>query len=158
MVRSFLNYFMPDDEYKRIRILYFMAEAAFIMTGILFLFSFLNLYWLEWEFPGGTFTAFLTAMIIMIYTYLRYIVSGIEHSDIANQKQYTRQGRGNLKKVLIFGLVFFVATFIASGIPSNWLEFLDIIGPTFLAMIFFYTLDYISLKRSYKKNKEIIDD
>ncbi len=156
MVRSFLNYLLPDDEYKRIRILYFLAEAAVIATGLLFLYSFVNLYWLQWEF--GTFTAFITVAFIITYTYVRYVCSGLEHSDIANQKQYRKQERVNLKKALLFGLLFFVVTFISIGIPTNWIEVLDIIGPTILAIIFYYTLGYISLKRSYKKNREILDD
>ncbi|WP_079529662.1 hypothetical protein [Halobacillus hunanensis] len=158
MVRSFLNYLLPDDEYKRIRILYFLAEAAVIATGLLFVYSFVNLYWLQWEFPGGTFTALLTAVGVMIYTYVRYSISGIEHTNVSNQKQYTRQGRVNLKKVLLFGLLLFVFTLISKGVPDSWLEALDIIGPTVLAMIFMFTLDYVSLKRSYKKNREILDD
>lgn len=157
MVQSFLNYFLPDDEYKRTRILYFMAEAAFLVTGILMFSSFVNQYWLNWELDGSI-IGFLIAMCILCYTFLRYIFSGIEHTDIFNQKRYKKQCRETWKKVLISGLVFFIVSLAFSGIPSSWIEAMDLIGPSLLFMIFYYIVDSISLKRSYKKNKDLMDD
>lgn len=157
MVHSFLNYFLPEDEYKRIRIVYFMAEAAFLLIGILLLFFFLNHYWLKWNLPDGSFVAFMVPMIMVVYTYTRYVFSGIEFTDIATRKDYRRQSRITLKRSLTLGLIYFVVSFIFKGIPSNWVEAIDIIGPAILVIVFYYIYDYISLKRSFKKNKELDD-
>lgn len=158
MVRSFLNYLLPEDEYKRIRMVYFMAEAAFLIIVILLFFSFLNHYWLNWELSEGSFITFIIPMITIIYTYIRYILSGIEHTDIANKKGYKEQRRVILKRALSFGLIFFVGSLAFYGIPSDWVEAMNIIGPAIFSIIFYYIFDFTSLKRSYKKNKDLMDD
>ncbi|MFC4023954.1 hypothetical protein ACFOUV_09120 [Oceanobacillus longus] len=157
MIQSFLNIFLPDDEYKRMKIVYIMAEATFLTTGILMLFSFLNLNWFKWSLDGSL-IMFLIAAFIMCYTFMRYIFSGIEHTDVSNENDYSTRRRKSLKNSLRFGLIFFVASFVIKGVPSGWVEAMDIIGPSILVIIFHYLFDYISLKRSYKKNKDVIDD
>lgn len=44
MIRSFLNTFLPEDEYKRLKILYVMAETAFLTVLALLLFGFFKYY------------------------------------------------------------------------------------------------------------------
>lgn len=92
-------------------------------------------------------------MIMIIYVYIRYILSGIEYTDIANKKTYKIQQRILLKRTLIFGLILSVVSFAFFGIPSNWTETMNIIGRIVFAIIFYYIFNFISLKCSYKKNK-----
>lgn len=158
MIRSFFNFLLPEDEYKRIKIVYFLAEAAVLLAGILMLFNFLNLNWLKLEFNDGFLLLFFIAAFILFYTFLRYIFSGIEHTDVSNEKEYVNYRKKSLQNSLRFGLIFFVVTFIVKGMPSNWEEAIDIIGPSILVIVFHYLFDYISLKRSFKKNKDILDD
>jgi len=157
MIHSFLNTFLPSDEYKRIKIVYIMAEASFLTTGILIIFSLININWLKWE-SDGSLIIFLIFSFILFYTFLRYIFSGIEHTNVYNKNDYSKQRRKSLKSSLRFGVIFFVASFVIKGIPSDLVNAMDIIGPSILAVIFYYLFDYISLKRSFKKNQELLDD
>lgn len=93
-----------------------MAEAAFLTTGILMLFSFLNLNWFKWGLDGSL-IMFLIAVFIMFYTFMRYIFSGIEHTDISNENDYSKQRRKSWKNSLRFGLIFFVASFVSKVCP-----------------------------------------
>lgn len=157
-VKSFLNVFLPDDEYKRTRILYFMAEGTFISVTLLILFAFINNTWLQLEIGDFSFFAFIIAISNVLYIFIRYILSGIEYSDVVTEKRYKREVRSIGRNGLIFGATFLLVLGISSGIPSNLEEILDIVGPAILGTIFYFLISYISLKRSYKKNKDLLDD
>lgn len=157
-MRSFLNYLLPDDEYKRTRILYFLAESAVILAVGLLIFTGLNSYWFEIGDFNLTFTLFLIYIFIIFYVYLRYIFSGIEFTSVYNKKQYKRERQLRVKTAFSSGVVFFLVNFFLKGIPTNLEEWLDIVGPSVLFIVFFILFDFISLKRSFKKNKELMDD
>lgn len=71
----FLNVFLPDDEYKRTRILYFMAEGTFISVTLLILFAFINNTWLQLEIGDISFFCFYHCHFkCSIYIYPLYIV------------------------------------------------------------------------------------
>lgn len=74
------------------------------------------------------------------------------------KKRYKREVRIIFRNGLIFGATFLLVLGISSGIPSNLEEILDIVGPAILGTIFYFLISYISLKRSYKKNKDLLDD
>ncbi|MFD2627291.1 hypothetical protein [Oceanobacillus kapialis] len=157
-MRSFLNYLLPDDEYKRTRILYFLGESAVILAVGALIFLGLNIYWLDVGDIDLTFTLTMVFLFILCYTYLRYIFSGIEFTNVYNQKQYKKERKVRLIAALFSGVAFFLVTFLINGKPSNMEDWLDIIGPSVFFIIFFFLFDYISLKRSYRKNKELTDD
>lgn len=159
MIRSFLNAFLPDDEYKRLRVLYFMAEAAFLMGGFLIVGSALNNYWLQWNFNTNTVT-FILLMIPMVmgaYAFIRYIFSGIEYTEVSNKKDYNKERRAVVKRSLLFGVMFFIIHFIFKGIPANYDEGIDLVVLPIMVIIFYFLFDLFSLKRSIKKNKELDD-
>ncbi len=108
MIRSFLNAFLPEDEYKRLRVLYFISEAVFLMSGILLLGSALNNYWLKWNLDTGEFTFFLMMIPVLMlsYTYIRYIFTGIEYTEVSNKRDYKKERRAVVKRSLLFGVMF----------------------------------------------------
>jgi len=157
MIKSFLNFLLPDDEYKRIRIVYFIAEAAVILAVVLLLYT-LFTSWLDLQSRNGFVIAVFSFFFIMMYTFIRYIFSGMEHTNVVSREQFVKKRIRILGNALGVGLVFFVLNLIFEGIPSNREEAMDIIGPTIFFIVFYLLFDYISLKRSYKKNKELLDD
>ncbi|ELK48059.1 UNVERIFIED_CONTAM: hypothetical protein N8J90_05810 [Halobacillus marinus] len=157
MVQSFLNYFLPKDEYKRSQIVYFMAEAAFLTVLLLLPLTLMNNIW--WNSQSfNEISILLTPVFVMAYTYFRYVFKGIEHTDISEEKTYRAQRRLNRKRALFFAAIFMIVLLINNGIPSTGMEILDIAGPVFLGFLFYLLFDYISLKRSYNKNKDLLDD
>jgi hypothetical protein len=159
LIHSFLNVFLPDDEYKRLRVLYFMAEAAFLMIGLLMLGSALNNYLLKWNLEGTEVTFILTMipMLMVGYTYFRYIFSGIEHTEVLNKQSYKRKRRVAGKRALSVGGIFFILLLIAKGIPKNYDEGMDLIALPVISTLLYFLFDLISLKRSVKKNTELED-
>ncbi|MFD1851482.1 hypothetical protein [Oceanobacillus bengalensis] len=157
MIRSFLNFLLPDDEYKRTRIIYFLAEAAVLLTVILFIFSFFS-SWLEWDIDSNTIHPIIVIGFISFYTLIRYIFSGIEFTDVSTKEQYVKQRRSNIIQASSVGFFFFIFHGIFEGFPSDFESAIDIVGPTLFFVFFYYLVIYLSLKRSYKKNRELLDD
>ncbi|WP_100009817.1 hypothetical protein [Lentibacillus sediminis] len=62
-----------------------------------------------------------------------------------------RNPRSLWKEAVRFGIILAVATLIVKGIPANWVETLDIIGPSVLAVIFYYFFENLLRKRSNKR-------
>ncbi|MBY0221228.1 MULTISPECIES: hypothetical protein [Sporosarcina] len=159
MILSFLNVFLPEDEYKRLRVLYFMAEAAFLMGGLLMLGSALNNYWLKWNLDSTevTFILMMFPMLMVGYTYFRYIFSGIEHTEVSNKRGYKEERRVAGKRALLVGVLFFIIFVIVKGIPTNYYERIDMIALPIVFTLLYFLFDLVSLKRSAKKNNELED-
>lgn len=135
MIKSFLNFLLPDDEYKRIRIVYFIAEAAVILAVVLLLYT-LFTSWFDWQSGEGFVIAILSAFFILMYTFIRYIFSGMEHTNVVHREQFVKKKKSILFNALGVGFVFFVLNLIFEGFPNNWEEAMDIIGPTIFFIIF----------------------
>ncbi|WP_240378241.1 hypothetical protein [Bacillus piscicola] len=119
MVHSFLNIFLPEDEYKRLRVLYFMAETTFLSVVILLIFGLMK-YILNFSTLDTEFVVLLGPFVMMAYAYVRYILSGIEHTEVSNDQEYKKARRIAVKRSLLVGVVFFVLNFIIKGIPTNY--------------------------------------
>ncbi|WP_042220486.1 hypothetical protein [Oceanobacillus manasiensis] len=157
-MKSFLNYLLPDDEYKRTRILYFLGESAVILALGAFIFAALEIFLFDLGEFDIAITLFIVFGFIGTYTYMRYIFSGIEFTNVYNQKQYKKERKFRFIAAISSGFVFFIVIFLFNGKPSNTEDWFDIIGPSVFFIIFLFLFDYISLKRSYRKNKELTDD
>lgn len=154
MFRSFLNIFLPDDEYKRTRILYFMAEAM-LMTVVAFLVIGMPVYFFNHLSIDGEALLFLTPFLMVTYTFLRYIFSGLQHTEIFHERDYKRERLQAIIRTGLSGFFFFIALLIIKGIPKNISETLDLIFLPVFFIIFYFILEITSLKRSIKKNKEL---
>lgn len=156
MIRSFLNAFLPEEEYKRLRVLYFMAETTFLTVVILLLFGLMK-YILNFPALDTEFVVLLGPFLMMAYAYFRYILSGIEHTEVSNEREYKKARRIVVKRSLLVGVIFFVLNFIVKGIPTNYEDGIELIALTILFTLFYFLFDFVSLKRSYKKNGELDD-
>jgi len=157
MIRSFLNVFLPEDEHKRTRILYFMAEATFLTVVILLLFGLMK-YVLNIVHLDTDFVVMIGPFLVMAYVYFRYIFSGIEFTDVANKGEFKKQRRVVFKRSLLVGVLFFMISPIVKGIPNSPGERIELIALSIIFTIFYVLFDYISLKRSYKINRDLTDD
>lgn len=153
MIRSFLNIFLPEDEYKRLQVLYFMAETTFLAIVIFLLFGVMK-YLLSYWNLNVDFIVMITPFLMMGYVYLRYIFSGMEFTEVAYQQTYKKSRRSVIISGIVFGLLFGATYFI----PVPGRKGLEAVAFTVLIAFFYFLFDYISLKRSYKKNKDLPDD
>lgn len=157
MEKTWITKLLPKDEYREQRILYFIAEAAMILVGLLFIYLFVHAFIVELSISGET-MALLSFLLLVTYITIRSISSGIEYPEVATKTRFKQEKRAKLFSSLIFGGIFLITHVIFKGIPSIGREILDIVIPAVLAALFFYLFQYISLKRSYKKNKDLLDD
>ncbi|WP_042150021.1 hypothetical protein [Paucisalibacillus sp. EB02] len=132
--------------------LYFLAEGAILLFLSLVVMVICNQFL---SINTGTALLILVA-IFLFYVSGRYILSGIEYTNIATESSYKKEIKHILTKTVSFVLMYIVLYLVFSGIPANKTEWVEIIGLLIsVGLVWFFT-SFISLKRSYNKNKELL--
>lgn len=151
-MKSWISFLLPNDEYKEKRILYFFSEGAIILllilAGMLILHNYVNL--------DAKTSLLLPIAIFLLYVLGRYILSGIEYADIATEDSYKRELRSIVMKTSSFVILFLLFYVIFSGFPANINEWTETIVLIVIAGLLWFFVNYISLKRSYNKNKDLL--
>ncbi|MEN1968680.1 hypothetical protein WMZ97_11480 [Lentibacillus sp. N15] len=155
--KTWIAKLLPNDEYREKRLLYFIAEAVFILGAFIVVYLLIGSFTAVINMSADT-LGLLSIGFLIMYITLRYSFTGIEYPNITTHKRYKREIRSKIFYSINFWIIFVVIYTISKGIPSNLKETLDIVGPGTLAAIFLFILHYFSLKKSYKKNKELLDD
>lgn len=135
--------FFSQDEYKQQQIAKFIVEgallqflASFIMMALYLLTPIEPLFLLLFPFA-----------LFLFYCIIRYMLSGIEFTDVFTEQDYKKMKKRNLVRagsfLVISGILFFIV-----GTPL-----IDTICVACLAGILLLIMDSISLKKSYKKNQ-----
>lgn len=157
-MKTWLKAYLPQDEYKERRMLTFLAEAAVIQVILVFALLMISQFL-------SPMTAKLMLVIclfsIILYVGGRYIFSGIEYTDISTEKEYKKQVK--LLRVQSIGFtvmyVILVVLFSLVGIipffdsGENPFEFIII---SVIAGVFLFGTQFISLRKSYMKNKDLM--
>ncbi|UFT98349.1 DUF3278 domain-containing protein [Radiobacillus kanasensis] len=154
MKKSWISIFMPNDEYKEQKMVYYLAESAVILAVLCLIYalihSYLNL--------SSRDLALLLFMVPLVYSTIRYTFSGMEYTEVSTLKSYKKERRVIVYRSLTFLLFFIIIYFIFYGIPTDSYRIHDMLGIAVLSFIFMLTGSFISLKRSYTKNKDLLDD
>jgi len=150
-MKSWISFLMPEDEYKEKKMLYFLAEGAVV----LFLFLAVTLTMTYFMDVNTDFMLLVGIAVFIFYTTGRYILSGMEYAEIATQKQYKREMKAIISRSAAFAMSYAVLYLIYSILSGNasWYEFI-VMGISVGVVSFLFNL--ISLRRSYKKNKELL--
>ncbi|HLS20852.1 MAG TPA: hypothetical protein VK056_04195 [Bacillota bacterium] len=156
MIRSFLNAFLPEDEYRRKQILYFMAEALFLIVGAFLLLGLL-VYVFNSFSVNSDLLVFLSPFLMIAYVNFRYIFTGMEYTEVFQERDYTKERRYAIVRSLVAGSIFTIALLVIKGLPTNMSETLDITVLPIIFIVFYFIIECISLKRSINKNKELDD-
>lgn len=153
-MKSWLSFLLPDDEYREKKTLYFLSEGSVVL--LLFL---IGVFLINRYIPGlqldVEFSLFIAIWIFIGYVFLRYIFSGMEYTDISTEQAYKRQ----LKVIMIKSCGFVIAINLGGFVfllPNSISEWFKIIAGSVIGGLFLFFVDYISLKKSYKKNKELL--
>ncbi|MCM3226964.1 hypothetical protein [Terribacillus saccharophilus] len=155
MEKTWIRFLLPDDEYKRRNMLVYFAEAAIlqlIAMIVLLVTSRLKPSLIDSEI------ALLCLLFGTIaYIWIRYILSGMEFAEIMTEKAYRREKKQVMVKSLTYFLVFngLILLYYALGKMSESL-IEGLIVSSAGALLLFVT-NFISLRRSYQKNRELID-
>ncbi|MBM7602431.1 uncharacterized protein YacL [Metabacillus crassostreae] len=152
MMKSWISFLLPNDEYKEKRVLYFFAEGALI----LFISQIIMLICTKFFNISAELALLVSVAIFLFYVTARYIISGIEYTDITTERSYKREIKNICIKTCGFVVIYIVLYLIIVDIPSNLIGWMEIIGLLVSIGIVWFFTNYISLNRSYKKNKELI--
>lgn len=151
-MKTWLSFLLPDDEYKEQRILQFLGEAAVIQCVYTFLMIFITVYA---ALPADLVLLGGIALFIL-YVYGRYILSGIEYTEVSSESAYKKGLKTILVRTATFVTLYTVVGFVMIGVPESRMEWIDAIGLGATLSICMIGFNFISLKRSYKKNKELL--
>lgn len=151
-MKSWISFLLPDDEYKEKKLLHFLSEGAII----LFLSLLLTLISSRFiNFDTET-VLFLHVVLFVIYVLGRYIISGIEFTNIATEQEYKKELKVIVVKSAGFTAMFILVYPFISGLPASISEWLGTLGFSTLAGLMMFFINFISLKRSYNRNKELM--
>ncbi|WP_226035236.1 DUF3278 domain-containing protein [Aquibacillus saliphilus] len=151
-MKSWISFLLPNDEYKEKRMLYFFAEGGIILFLSLIIMIICNGFFnLDIE------TALLVSIgIFLFYVSGRYIISGIEYTDIATEHTYKKEIKHIFSRTCSFVVIFMLLYLMVDGVPSNKDEWITIIGLLLSVSLLWFFTSYLSLKRSYNKNKQLL--
>ncbi|MCM3742299.1 DUF3278 domain-containing protein [Oceanobacillus luteolus] len=151
-MKSWVSFLLPKDEYKKTRMLYFFTEGSIILllalVGIIIINNYFNI---STEIP-----LLFSIAIFLFYVSGRYILSGIEYTDVATEGAYRIELKHIFARTGSFTVVFILLYLVVAGIPNNQNEWIELMALVLGAGLLWFITSYISLKRSYKKNKELL--
>ncbi|MGD6962355.1 DUF3278 domain-containing protein [Fictibacillus phosphorivorans] len=151
-MKSWMSFLLPDDEYKERKMLYFFSEGAILLFLSLFVMLIGNK-----SFHLDAQTILLVAMgIFLFYVSGRYILSGIEYTDISTERAYKKELKATIMKTVGFIAIFLTIYLVFIGVPTSLNKWLEISGLLVSVSVVKFLSTYISLKRSYQKNKELL--
>ncbi|MDQ0231995.1 DUF3278 domain-containing protein [Metabacillus malikii] len=151
-MKSWISFLLPNDEYKEKRILYFFSEGAIVLLLTLIGMIILNNYF---NLDAET-SLLLSIAIFLFYVSGRYTMSGIEYTDIATERAYRKELKHIIVRTSSFVVIYILLYIVFTGVPSNQKEWIDIIAILVGVCLLWFFTSYISLKRSYKKNKDLL--
>lgn len=133
-MNSWISIFLPDDEYKRERVIYFLAEGGVLLLIYLVGALMINeLFHLDWT----------TQLVVLIglglyatYTTLRYSLSGVEFTDVAHPNDFKKQ-----RKKLYFQSCGFFLIFLILSLLLRVDEWLTTLALALIASILLFFLN-----------------
>lgn len=157
-MKSWLKIFLPQDEYKERQMLIFLAEAAVLQ--VILILALMIISQLFFPMPSKL-MLIICVFSIILYVGVRYIFSGIEYTDISTEKEYKKQVKLLRVKSIGFAAIFFILAVFFNLLGSvsffdNREDQLDFFIVLAIAAVFLFGTQYISLRKSYMKNKDLM--
>lgn len=144
------------DEYIEKKMTQFFSEAGTIVAAILCLDMIIRGFILGK--PASEYI--ISAIGFAVYAgwiLLRYLLSGFEYPEIAGQSAY-RKKKEIAALSLASGLIFAILTLLFTGIPEHPGSWVDFIGMVMLFAFLHFLINFISLRNSFRKNQDLLDD
>jgi predicted exporter len=153
---SWLSCILPDDEYKAQRIVYFLGEGALFMLGSLGFLLIGTQVFSAWNIPIQL-LAGIPIILFVAYVFIRYIVSGIEYTNVMSERAFEKEKKRIVVKSISFIVLFPLLYVLFLGWQAFSEKSFDVAGIVLISGVLMFLAEYISLKRSYAKNKELLD-
>ncbi|WP_416150137.1 DUF3278 domain-containing protein [Salipaludibacillus sp. HK11] len=151
-MKSWITFLLPSDEYKEKKMLYFYSEAAILLFFSLIMMVIIN----EFFNIDVEIVLLVLIAIFLFYVTTRYIVSGIEYTDVTSEQAYKKEIRVISIRTIGFVVIFISFYMIFIEIPVSRNEWFEIVGLLLSSSFIMFFASYLSLRRSYKKNNELL--
>ncbi|MFP7253688.1 hypothetical protein SFC02_05245 [Terribacillus goriensis] len=155
MEKTWIRFLLPDDEYKRRNMLVYFAEAAILQLVVMIVLLVISRFD---PFPINSVLVLLWMLFGTIaYIWIRYILSGMEFAEIMTEKAYRRERKVIVIKSTSFLLIMCAGILLLYIFGMMSVPFIEGLMVTFIAALLLFLTNYVSLRRSYQKNKELIE-
>lgn len=155
MEKTWIRFLIPDDEYKRRNMLVYFAEAAILQLIAMIVLLVTS------RFKPSLIDSEIALLCLLFgtiaYIWIRYILSGMEFAEIMTEKAYRRERKVIVIKSTSFLLIMCVSMLSFYAFGTMAVPLIEGIIVTFIAALLLFLTNYVSLKRSYQKNRELID-
>lgn len=136
---------LAQDEYRQQRTSKFVVEGALFQFILSFIMIALYIYT---EIEPMILLA-IPVFFFSFYILLRYILSGIEYSEVFSKDEYMQMKKRNIFRSIGFATVFAVILILVKR------SIFESVAVAFIAGVLWLIMDTISLHKSYRKNKEL---
>ncbi|SDC44726.1 hypothetical protein SAMN05421663_102448 [Terribacillus halophilus] len=155
MEKTWIRFLLPEDEYKRRTMLVYFAEAAILQ--LIAVIALIVISRFELIPLDGVIVLMLMMFGTVAYVWIRYILSGMEFAEIMTEKAYRRERKLVVVKSSTYFLVFngMISLYYLFG-PME-VSLVEGLMVSSLGALLLFVTNFISLRRSYQKNRELID-
>lgn len=80
----------------------------------------------------------------------------MEYGDVATEKAFRKERRVILIRTIGFVVIFLMLHLTIIEFPADWSQWFELLGLLLLVSVVMFITNYISLKRSYLKNKDLL--
>lgn len=150
-MRSWIKDLLPNDEYKKQKLLNFLAEGLVISIFISVVFILTQtIFSLNMD---ASIALFIPVVVSITYVLIGYVGSGTEFANVATSADFQSERRKIVGSSITFGFIFSLLSILVTGLPKTIGDFLTLAGLGVIAFILMFLLNMFSLHRSYKKIK-----
>ncbi|TWM76150.1 hypothetical protein CHCC14809_2536 [Bacillus licheniformis] len=152
-----MKWIKTGDEYVEKKMTQFFSEAGTIVAAILFLDVIIRGFILGR--PSSEYI--ISAIGFAVYAgwiLFRSLLSGFEYPEIASQAAYRKKRKEITALSLASGLIFAILALIFTGIPEHLGSWVDFIVMVMLFVFIHFLINFISLRKSFRKNQDLLDD
>lgn len=80
----------------------------------------------------------------------------MEYGDVATEKAFRKERRVILIRTIGFVVIFLMLYLTIIEFPADWSQWFELLGLLLVVSVVMFITNYISLKRSYQKNKDLL--
>lgn len=155
MEKTWIRFLLPDDEYKRRNMLVYFAEAAILQLIAIIVLLVTS------RFKPSLIDSEIALLCLLFgtiaYIWIRYILSGMEFAEIMTEKAYRREKKQVMVKSLTYFLVFNGLILLYYALGKMSVSLIEGLIVSSAGALLLFVTNFISLRRSYQKNRELID-
>ncbi|MEB1808556.1 MAG: DUF3278 domain-containing protein [Bacillaceae bacterium] len=157
MEKSWLTAILPSDEHKQKMLLYYLGEAAVLNLIVLLTLFFLNRLFPHWNLSVEVGLG-ISIIVFIFYVASRYMFSGMDYANVTTETSFKLERKKILLRSMTFISLYLLVYMIFIGFPRSAGQWSEILGLVLLIGFIYSISSYISLKRSYDKNRSLLDE